>query len=312
MVYTFVGPPGKGKTALIAQLCRHTAINGARVLGFFHDEGSWQAGMMMAEGLGFDRDGLEMDYAGIRPSVQTKIQPLSIRLAPHGLTLDDAEEWLDQIGPGPQAVVGIDSVQKVRPSKNAEPETRKDQADAVMAKARRLAGHGAIVLIAAKANRASWSRKKAIDNIDPLAAGLDSSSIEYDSDALFFLSGDPGTRSFVTVCKNRPGDAPPPPIALRFDRNRATFEEIDPDVAADQAREQERERDAAKWSQDEKKVLRQIRETPGRSQRMLRELLHMNASRLGAVLEELARKEKAVDRDGWFAAVADNEEGNRS
>ncbi len=324
-VYTFIGPPGKGKTAMLCQLSRIFATRGAAVLAFFHDEGAWQAGLMMAEGLDFDRDALENNYGGTRAAVQEKTALLKIRLAPPEATLGDAETWLSASGneaiekiaglyggtakggPATACVVAIDSVQKVRASKSAAPQTRKEQADSVMTAARKHAARGAIVLVASKANRASWSNKNPSDNIDPLAAGLDSSSIEYESDALFFMAGDPAERSFLKVTKNRPGDGTTPTIALHYDRDRATFSEIDK-AAAEEAREEaDREHQAAKWSKDEARVLKLIREHPKRSGNMLRQLLKINKARLGALLEELERKGTIVNREGWCIKAEENE-----
>jgi hypothetical protein len=181
------------------------------------------------------------------------------------------------------------------------PATRKERADAVMAASRRCAEREkAIVLLAAKANRASWSHKNPSDNMDSLSAGMDSSSIEYDSDALFFLSGDPATKSFLHVRKNRPGDGTKPTIALGFDFVTASFAEIDQDVATVEEEEAQMEKAAAKWSADENRVVRTVREYPGRSGNVLARLLEMNRQRCSDLLAELDRKSEIELRGkGW-------------
>ncbi len=298
-VYTFLGPPGKGKTALLTQLCRTFAARyKALVIGLFCDEGSWQAAVMMAEGLGFDRDRLEDAYGEIRPAVAEKTATLDIRL-PHpddpDTVLDSIDRWLEGVDPKRLIVFATDSVQTVRLCKGAQPESRKERVAANMSKLKAISRrHNAVVLDAAKANRASWKNKKPSDNTDPLAGGLDDSSIEYDSDALFFLSGDPAEKVFLTVCKNRPGDGTRPTIALGFNRDRATFAAIDATAAEAEAEETAREQEAARWSADEARVIGVMKEYPARSQNFLREQVHLRDSRLVAILEELHRKGRAT------------------
>jgi KaiC/GvpD/RAD55 family RecA-like ATPase len=305
-VYTFVGPPGKGKTALVAQLCRTFAANdGALVVGFFVDEGSWQVCMMVCEGLGFDRETLEDSYATIQEAVAEKTRSLQIYLPrPDGpdTVLEAVDEWLAGAPEDTPIVIAADSVQRVRPHKGEPPATRKEHAEAVMTTARRLADrHNATVLLCAKANRASWSHKNPADNLNALASALDSSAIEYDSDALFFMGGDPSQRSFLHIEKNRPGDGQRVRIALGFDRDRATFAEIDEEAAEAEAEEQEQQRAEAAWSADEKKVLKTARKHPGRSARALRPLAGLGSNRVAAILDELQRKGRIeYVKKGWF------------
>jgi hypothetical protein len=235
----------------------------------------------------------------------------------HDTALDSVDRWLQIRDPERLVVIAGDSVQTLRVSAASDtPPTRKERVDAVMTASRRAAErHDAIVLLAAKANRASWSHKKPSDNLDSLSAGMDSSSIEYDSDALFFMSGDPATGTFLHVRKNRPGDGTLPAIALGYDRNRATFAEIDQDAAAAQAEEIEKEKTDAKWSADEKRVLQGVARYPDRTTNALQELLHMQKARLSAVLGELARKEsltcrKAGQAQHWNLATGSRNEGD--
>lgn len=305
-VYTFIGPPGAGKTAMLCQLARRFADKyGALVIGLFFDEGAWQAALMTVEGLGFERGDLESDYASIRPKVAPKTAKLDIRLprpADADTVLDSIDGWLASVDTRERRIVlAIDSAQTARVSRDEKPATRKDHADAVMSKARAVAQwSNAVVLLASKANRASWSHKDPAENLDSLAAGLDSSSIEYASDALFFMSRDQGQ---LVVCKNRPGDGTSPTIAMEFHRDRASFTEVDKEMAKDRAEEVESERVAAKWSADEAKVLKGLRRYPGRSQRALRPLMGVASSRLGALIEELSRKGRIEKRDGGWHVI---------
>jgi KaiC/GvpD/RAD55 family RecA-like ATPase len=304
-VHTYVGPPGRGKTVMLKQHSVNAAQGGAIVIAFFCDEGDWQAAVMAAQGLGFDRKAVEDGYAAVRAEVQARSCGFDLYFPnpdAHDTVLDSVDIWLKGRDPDRQVVIVGDSVQKLRVSADVEmPPTRKERADAVMTAARRIAErHDAIMLLASKANRASWSSKNPNENLDSLAAGMDSSSIEYDSDVLFFLSGDPSKRTFLHVRKNRPGDGTLLTIALGFDRTTATFAEIDQEVAQAEAEEQEQSRAEAAWSADEKKVLETVRRFPGRSQRALRPLARIGSNRLAAVLEELERKGHLEHLDkGW-------------
>lgn len=315
-VYTFLAAPGKGKTALLVQLCIKAAREGAIVFGFFVDEGAWQAAVMACEGLGFDRKNLEDDYAGIQSQVCSKTRDLDLYLPDpekRDTALDSVSEWLITREPERLVIIAGDAVQSLRVSAETDmPPTRKERADAVMTASRRIAErHDAIMLLAAKANRASWSHKNPSENLDSLSAGMDSSSIEYDSDALFFLSGDPATGSFLHVRKNRPGDGTLPTIALGYDRDRATFAEIDQDAAAAEAEAAEMEKSAAKWTADEKRVLQGVARYPDRTGNALQRLLRMQKAQLGAVLEELERKESLTSRRNGRARYWNVSNGSR-
>ncbi len=67
-------------------------------------------------------------------------------------------------------------------------------------------------------------------------------------------------------------------------------------------------RQAASWSKDEAQVLKIVRAHPGKSRRLLRQLLKINSERLGAILEELSRKTAIVKRDGGWYVVFQGEE----
>lgn len=266
-VYTFLGPPGKGKTILLAQIGRRFAVEyGAIVIGLFCDEGAWQAATMILEGSGFERKDVEDSYSDIRADAVGHTGSLKIRLpdpdSPETF-LANVETWLADVDPTIPIVIAVDSVQVVRALAGDAPESAKERADVFMTTARRVARKlNAIVLLAAKANRAAWANKKPADNVNPLAAGLDSSRIEYDSDAVFFLAGDPDELMYVVTCKNRPGTGKPAPYPLRFNRDRATFFEIDRELAradADSVASRAAEQES---SEVQAQILRVIDSTP--------------------------------------------------
>jgi KaiC/GvpD/RAD55 family RecA-like ATPase len=289
-VYTFIGPPGRGKTALVAQLALLWARDrGARVVGFFCDEGSWQAAVMMAEGVGFERDRIENAYSDLQAEVEAKAKGLDIRLPDPDdpdTILEAAERWL--AGSSEPAVIVVDSAQVVRSAKVEGAKTRKECVDAVMASARRIARQrNVVVLVTSKANRSSYAHKNPADNIAAIAAGLETSSIEYASDGLFFLEGDPEIGVTLTVLKNRPGDGTKPSIRLGFNRARATFAEIDGPAAEEEAEVLEGQKRAAKLKDAQGKVLLELRQRPGQTGRVLRAKLPIAHGLVDAALDAL-------------------------
>lgn len=92
-----------------------------------------------------------------------------------------------------------------------------------------------VVLGLSQTNRASYRARKEEENSNPLSAGADSRAIEFDSDALYFLRGDPGQGpiQFRSTPKNRIGR--PVKLNLAIDSRTATFREVDA-VDAEDAR----------------------------------------------------------------------------
>jgi replicative DNA helicase len=316
-IYIFVAAPFRGKTALVSEIGRHSAQRGLHVAAIYADEGDWQATLMILEGLGFDRADLEDHFDQVSERVSIQTENLDVRIFTPDAVLEDVVEQLDSEGLGnDQLVLILDSVQRVRTRAGGEAQSPKDRADAFMHAVRGIAdAHRRwIVLATSKANRASWAKKDPTERIDPLAAGLDSSSIEYDSDFMVFLDGDIEAGITAHVIKNRPGDGSLPSIRLGFNRARATFSEIDEVVAAAETEEQERIRAEAKWSADEGRVLEGLRRYPHSSQRKLSALIHIRPDTLSAVLGELERKGKAfvAEKKGktpfWEAKSASRDE----
>lgn len=260
-IYTTIGAPHRGKTALNSQLALHVALHsGAAVVGLFYDEGSWQAGLMMAEGLGHERADLEDAYAEHQAAVAESFKNLNL-WAPNPATddseLEKVEQGLIAKGLGNSLVVlVVDSIQRTRCHAASNATTSKDKADAVMQTLRAMIGRHPnwIVLLAAKANRGSWANKNPAMNFDPMSAGLDSSSIEYDSDFIAFLDGKIDTGISYIVLKNRPGTGDTPTIKLLFSRPRATFSEVDSIVDDQQAAETATVKDQKKAMAHEKRV----------------------------------------------------------
>jgi KaiC/GvpD/RAD55 family RecA-like ATPase len=316
-IYTIVGPPHRGKTALWTQIgLRSARHHGATVVGIYADEGTWQAALMLAEGIGFERTDLEDRYADVAARVEASTEPLDLRLPdPAAAVLEDIEEALVAEGLADETVVLImDSIQRVRCRASNETSSAKERADQLMTAMRGVVARHPrwIILATSKANRASYARRD--DTIDPIAAGLDSSAIEYDSDWMAFLEGDAETGVTARLMKNRPGDGTLPTVSLRFDRARATFTETDEETATAAREALQDDYRAARFSAAEEKVLAFVRSNPGLSGRELRERVGIARELHCAVLQALRRKGRLRAVPGphraefWFSSGPDDEE----
>jgi hypothetical protein len=206
---------------------------------------------------------------------------------------------------GRPVVLILDSTQRVVFRRGEEPETARERADGIMREAHNIArARNWILLLSSKANRPSYRSRKASDNTTGLSSGMDSSSIEYDSDFLAYLEGNVEEGIVVKVEKNRPGDGTLPAIRLRFDRGRATFAEVDADEweAASEQRAQDG-RDAA-LSSAMGKVLAWLRAHPDSSTDTTRAGSGVGERLIRPALEMLERNGRVVRRVGGKTKTA--------
>lgn len=303
-VYTFIGPPGRGKTCLLCQLGLHLAkAHRAKVAGLFIDEGPSQAALMMLEGLGFARETLEDDFASIREQVKAETKDLRIWLPDTTIAEVEAGPRLNGEGDRPTVLI-LDSTQRVVLRRDDEPETARERADAIMRESHNIArARSWILLLSSKANRPSYRSRKASDNTTGLASGMDSSSIEYDSDFLAYLEGNIEEGVTLKVEKNRPGDGTMPAIRLRFDRQRATFAEVD--TAEWEAAENQRKEDQkdARLSSAMEKALRWLRQHKDSSTNAVREGAEIGRGIAPVALEMLEKAGKVKSSPGRRGAI---------
>lgn len=265
-VYTTIGPPHRGKTALNSQfMLRCVKDHGAVGVGLYYDEGTWQAGLMMAEGLGFDRATLEDKYAESRADVEKSFEPIRLWM-PNPSSEESELEAVDDglVADGfseARVVIVVDSIQRARCRAAANAKNAKDRADAIMLTLRGMVNRHRtwIILMAAKANRGSWANKNPALNFDPMAAGLDSSSIEYDSDFIAFLDGKIDTGIKYIVVKNRPGTGDTPIVKMHFERARASFAEVDQIVEEEEGAKERAAKKAAEHEQAVSKLTEKAR-----------------------------------------------------
>ena len=117
---------------------------------------------------------------------------------------DVCEAVAGECPPGVQAVLLLDSAQKISSSSHERFPDKHKQVnallEAVTVATRR---HGWVTILASKASRESYSGSR--QPVGPLATGAESSYLESDADTVIDLSGDIDEEIKVTINKNRNG-----------------------------------------------------------------------------------------------------------
>jgi KaiC/GvpD/RAD55 family RecA-like ATPase len=252
VVTTLQGKPGVGKSTFASQLAlRFEQDHHALVVALCPDEGRELADMRMAEQLGFDRRLLEQFHPDERVR-WGQACTRSIWLPDpeeHGNTVEAVSERLRRLyaywdGERP-AVLLVDSVQVVRcDAANGEDHPRLRTIATMRALKRAAESIPAVVIAVSKVNRGSYRSRKPSENTSDLAAGAESSEIEYASRLLIHLDGGSCGPVMARVAKNSLTGLTPA-FALRLNPATKTFTEVDA-ASVEEAAEvwKERERQA--------------------------------------------------------------------
>lgn len=220
------GKPGIGKTMLATQIALALADKCA-VAALYADEGMQGAAVRIGQQLGVSRAKL-IDGEGITAAKE------AIARAPFFRFLDPSHadstvEFLfdefDQMAPkGIQRVYLVDSAQVVRSLKVGTRMDRRQAISTLLVQLRELAlKYRAIVIVVSQVGRGSYRSKNEDERIDPLAAGLESSAIEFMADLILHLDGKPTKED--------------PAVKLRCPKNRMSAEgSFEVDLAMDFAR----------------------------------------------------------------------------
>lgn len=314
------GPPGSGKTTLAIQLAREAREqHGAEVIAAFYDEGVSAAALKLGQQIG-------LDYESLRALDEKSVATLEDYCLENGLAgafnlIPITQELLRMLKNARlekirarHTVLLTDTLQKARfeipeDSQNGGERFRIEQIVTLLR-------DGALTLPAlnimlSEVSRGAYASKDPSRRTTGLAASAESRAIEYGCELLLVLSSRADGLVDVEVAKNRLGRGRTGHFSIRHDRERALYQQVDQDAAESENEERERAQDAARWSADETRVVRTVREYPGRSGNVLARLLGMNRSRCSDLLAELERKSKLERRGkGWFllAGVSSHEE----
>lgn len=243
------GAPGAGKTGWCVQVALEYMVAGHPVGILACDEDADGLLIRIGQQWGLVREDLERGVLGA-------CRRLAELLTGHPIALVDADEseaTIEDVAErvaatakevGKPGVLVVDSVQKVRCREHALNPARieRERVDATMRALKHVSrGMGLLTLATSEANRALY-RGGADPKINPLAAAKESGSIEYAAALMMVLTSVPGESDLVDVAvpKNRIG-AGREGWRMRFDRDRARFEEVDV-TETEEADEEELER----------------------------------------------------------------------
>jgi KaiC/GvpD/RAD55 family RecA-like ATPase len=205
---TIQGKPGIGKTLVATQIARSLARKCA-VACLFADEGLTGARIRIGQQLGLERQRMRRpdDVARVAAVRALKERAIFWRfLQPRSKlsTVEFMAKDFDRLAPeGLPRVWLIDSAQVVK-SENEAREGRRIQVSDVVWRVRELADeYKAIALLVSQVNRGSYSKKNKDERVDDLAAGSESSAIEYASELILHVDGNPKEKIEIRCPKNR-------------------------------------------------------------------------------------------------------------
>lgn len=235
-----VGAPGAGKTGLSIQFSRSFLAAGCFVGVYAADEEDSGLAIRYAQQLGFSRDLLEDKERGTdereRAAEQVEGLPyLIVDADKYDVTLEQFFAAVEAMrGDRPSAVI-IDSVQTARTDGGPKLDGPRARVNDVMSiiKVRRKRGNH-LVAMTSEMSRSGYAARRPEDRANPLAAGKESSDIEYGAHiqlALYSLpKADDGVQLIdVMVPKNRLGTKDD--FRLRYEAPRCSFDEVGIDAA---------------------------------------------------------------------------------
>lgn len=289
------GRPGIGKTLLATQI----AIGlGSRcgVGALLADEGLPGARLRIGQQLGYDRRLLKKGDPDVLAGARSEFS----RLCPHWYFLDPTcpeatveqfAERLDALLPAELPRVWLlDSAQVLRSARRTARMDARQSVMAVVQVIRELTlKHRAITLLVSQVNRGSYRAKREEEQIDPLAAGSETSQIEYMAELILHLDGKPRDQVKLKCVKNRISGEGEFQLSLRLDFDRSKYFEVDELEAENEAR-QEREQTASKIQEA---VLLELKKNPkGLTKRQLREVVRGRPSAINEAVDALYAAKK--------------------
>ena len=227
------GKPGIGKTMLATQIALHMADKCA-VAVLYADEGMQGAAVRIGQQLGVPRTSLMNGEGANLARAAHEKAPFFRFLDPSRpeSTVEFMFEEFNKMAPhGLQRVFLVDSAQVVRSVKITPRQDRRQAISTLLVELRELAlRYRAIVIVVSQVGRGSYRSKNEDERVDPLAAGLETSAIEFMADLILHLEGNPTKESpgvKLKCPKNRLSADGQFNVPLVMDFPRARFLEAD-------------------------------------------------------------------------------------
>jgi hypothetical protein len=278
-----VGAPSAGKTALVMVLLRRF-IDAGVVCGILGvDEEPDDLCIRVAQMLGFAVDGCEKRDPEVLAAIRQAAKELPLRFYDYKSTIETAAADLAARAAtlGKPAVLAVDSIQAARCDALLASPTAPGAREVVEANVRAMrqaaTDNRMLVLSTSEANRGAYRSDEAIGASDDMAAGKDSSAIEYTAQVLLMVRTPKNYPNHlrVFVPKNRRGIRARFEFFLQLNREHHKLTECaDPttgDAAHEAAIRSDGKRRAAKLStmQDARDVAKVLRASPGLGEREL-------------------------------------------
>lgn len=231
-VCTIQGKPGIGKTLVATQIARALGKHCA-VAALFADEGLTGARIRIGQQLGLERKWMRRpdEVAKATACKALKGQAVFWRfLQPRSKnsTVEFMAQDFDRIAPKDLPRVWlIDSAQVVKCETQGQKQ-RREAVSEVVWRVRDLADeYGAIALLVSQVNRGAYAKKNKDERTEDIAAGSETSAIEYASELILHVDGDPKDKIEIRAPKNRyTGETFSAWCSVDFPT--ATYHEIDP------------------------------------------------------------------------------------
>jgi len=293
------GKPGVGKTLVATQIARALAPRCA-VACLFADEGLAGARVRIGQQLGLDRrrmrrpDDLAREEASRAMTSHAAfwrfMQPRSTRS-----TIETLAEEFDRMAPANLPRVWLlDSAQVIKAEGSAKQGDRRLRVSDLIWRTDELAEQfGAIALLVSQVGRGAYASKDKEKRTEDLAAGLETSAIEYAAELTLHIDGNPKKTVEIRCAKNRyTGELFA--IPCRVDFPTATFHELDvPTMDAEKEADREAELHEAK-----KTVLTAVIRTPGLTSNQVVGAVLLNRGVVFAALKSLQATKAIVCKQG--------------
>jgi len=189
-----VGASGAGKSLGLDQFALAFAVQGLRVVMLVVDEPREDAAERIGQGLGFRHAELNAEYPGTIERVREKQAALDLLILPDDEndskmpSLEDAAELLLSVPNDLGHVLAVDGLHTCRSTVERDDDPPRVRIETRMNVFRGLRRKGLLVLFTSEASRGAYASRDASQRTAALAAGAESRTIEYGSDALLFLS----------------------------------------------------------------------------------------------------------------------------
>jgi KaiC/GvpD/RAD55 family RecA-like ATPase len=238
IVWTIVGAPGSCKTTLAYQATMTMRDQGALVCVLAYDEPPASMLVRLGRHIGLDRDRIESGAPECMDAIEAHSRThdwlLVDGMGEVPVSIDAAADELLRRSNGRPMVLMVDSIQRAWVDGIEDVDSPRQQVDMIVRALRRAAARGILIIATCEAARGLYRGGAREGKINAIAAGKESGSIEYRSDALLVLDAkepDDTEEGHVvlsgTWAKNRIRSSKATTLWFVLDRERSVLSECD-------------------------------------------------------------------------------------